>query len=174
MEHVTSTAAVEASEDDSGPSSQSLGIWESKHASKHCSGTFYMMSIFYFDSHAILHSILFLVHNVQRHAVNHKTQWTEVQEAFKASEISARNASPAFSGASTTTTHSLLSAASSAQAAGSITKQSPWIRFRSAAAYNALHDCWLCTFHGASPASFCLLIFCMPRCCNSRAYIYCP
>jgi hypothetical protein len=44
-----------------------------------------------------------------------------VQEAFKASEISARNASPEFSGVSTTTTHCLLSADSSAQAAGSIT-----------------------------------------------------
>jgi hypothetical protein len=73
MEHVTATAAVEASEDDSGPSS-SFSLLEYEKASKDFSGTFYMMSIFYFDSHAILHSILFLVHNVQRHGVNHKTQ----------------------------------------------------------------------------------------------------
>ncbi|CAK9865665.1 unnamed protein product, partial [Sphagnum jensenii] len=48
MEHVTATAAVEASEDDSGPSSSfSLLEYEkaSKHASKHCSGTFHMMHL---------------------------------------------------------------------------------------------------------------------------------
>jgi hypothetical protein len=56
MEHITATAAVEASEDDCGPSS-SFSLLEYEKASKHFSGTYYMISIFYFDSHAILHSM---------------------------------------------------------------------------------------------------------------------
>jgi hypothetical protein len=80
-----------------------------------------------------------------------KAQWREVQEASKASEDCARNASCTFSGASTTTAYGL--SAASAQATQSAIQQLPWIPSTPATTYNALHACWLCTLH-ASPTSF--------------------